>query len=120
MIDHIELNAKILVDEEFEDPDNINTSDSKETFIYFSAEYTEYSFTINVTLNVAFVKYTGKVYSSDIVDDVTHEVSFITSQGIKPFPPGEIWKRIEEFIEFNSVEHEWLQELKVLINGGVK
>lgn len=23
----------------------------------------------------------------------------------------------EEFIEFNSVEHEWLQHLKVLTNG---
>jgi len=117
MIDHIELNTKIIVNEEFENPDNINTSDSKETFIYLMVEYTGYSFRINATLNVSFVKYTGKIYSSDITDSVEHEISFLGSEGINPFPPGEIWKRFEEFIEFNSVEHEWLQSLKVLTDG---
>lgn len=117
MIDHIELNTKILLDEEFEDPNNIGTSDSKEIFIYFMMEYTGYNFRINATLNESFVKYTGKVYSSNITDSVDHEINFIGTEGINPFPPGEIWKRIEEFIEFNSVEHEWLQHLKVLTNG---
>lgn len=118
----IEQNYKIVLSEvphypglSDEKAARIGATDVRKTYIYVSIEYTDFSFSIHATLSECILKGgCSKVLASDMLDEVEHDEMFDLDENYKPkgFGPGNITSRLIVFIDNNSIEHNWLREIR--------